>query len=119
MEMDQLGAQVVTVRHNAHSLTIVRTVLQRLKKAKNIACFDSAFHSTIPRHIYTYPIGQDIAAKNKLRKYGFHGLSYSFIVDSVARHFDKPLTKTSIIALHLGSGASVCAVQDGKSLDTT
>ncbi len=105
--------------HNAIGLAIVRTVHDELPKATNMAYFDSAFHSTIPKHIQTYAIDQKIATRNKLRKYGFHGISYAFIVKAVAEYIGKDVNHTSIIALHLGSGASACAIQNGKSLDTS
>ncbi|KAL1796653.1 hypothetical protein ACET3X_005193 [Alternaria dauci] len=105
--------------HNAPALTIVRAVADILPHAKNIAYFDSSFHSTLPEYICTYPIDQTVAQKNKLRKYGFHGISYSFITNAVAKHLNKPLDQTNIIALHLGSGASACCIKGGKSLDTT
>lgn len=66
-----------------------------------------------------YPIDPEVAAKNKLRKYGFHGISYSFILRSVAAYLGKPVNETSIIALHLGSGASACAIRNGQSVDTS
>ena len=105
--------------HNTPALSIVRTVADILPNAKNIAYFDSAFHSTLPEHICTYPIDQSVAKKNKLRKYGFHGISYSFIVNAVAQHLEKPADQLNIIALHLGSGASACCIKNGKSLDTS
>ncbi|PMD48644.1 acetate kinase-like protein [Hyaloscypha variabilis F] len=105
--------------HNASALEIVKYLLKELPQAKNIAVFDSEFHQTIPEHIKTYPINQEIAKKNKLRKYGFHGISYSFITRSVAQFLGKKESETSLIILHLGSGASVCAVKDGKSWDTS
>jgi acetate kinase len=105
--------------HNAPALTIVRAVADILPKAKNIAYFDSSFHNTIPDYISTYPIDQSIAKKNKLRKYGFHGISYNFIVHAVSKYFEKPASKLNIVALHLGSGASACCIKDGKSFDTS
>jgi len=97
----------------------VRSCVKILPKAKNIAYFDSAFHSTLPEAIRTYPIDPSIAQKNKLRKYGFHGISYAFIVRSVADFLSKPQSELNVIALHLGSGASMCAIKNGKSEDTT
>lgn len=85
----------------------------------NVAYFDSAFHSHIPKHIRTYPISPKIASSNKLRKYGFHGISYAFIIKAVAPFINKPVSETNIIALHLGSGASACAIKHGESLDTS
>lgn len=105
--------------HNAPALTIVRAVADILPKAKNIAYFDSSFHNTIPDYISTYPIDQEVAKKNKLRKYGFHGISYSFIVHAVSTFLMKPSEELNIVALHLGSGASACCIKNGKSHDTS
>ena len=105
--------------HNAGALEIVKAVHAKVPKASNIAFFDSAFHATIPREARTYMIDPKKADKNKLRKYGFHGLSYAFITRAVATHLQKPTKDLNIIALHLGSGASMCAIQNGQSLDTS
>jgi acetate kinase len=105
--------------HNAGALTLVDAVFKILPRATNIAFFDTSFHSTIPKHIRTYPIDPVLAEKNKLRKYGFHGLSYSYITRSVAHFLQKPIEKTNLIALHLGSGASCTAILGGQSHDTS
>jgi len=105
--------------HNAGALGIVKAVHTELPDVTNIAFFDSAYHSTMPKHITTYAIDPAVAKKNKLRKYGFHGLSYSFINRSVANHLSKPADSTNLIALHLGSGASACCIRAGKSFDTS
>lgn len=105
--------------HNSAALAIVSSCLDQLPDAANIAYFDSQFHSTIPEHIRTYPINPDIARKNGLRKYGFHGVSYSFITRSVAEFLGKEPGQLNIIALHLGSGASACAIKNGQSWDTS
>ncbi|KAG0649720.1 Acetokinase [Hyphodiscus hymeniophilus] len=105
--------------HNASALEIVKFCLKELPGTKNVAVFDSQFHQTIPEHICTYPIDLEIAKKNKLRKYGFHGISYSFITRSVAAFLGKEVGETSLICLHLGSGASACAIKGGKSWDTS
>ncbi|PBP19021.1 acetate kinase [Diplocarpon rosae] len=105
--------------HNASALEIVRFCIKEIPKTRNVAVFDSEFHQSIPEHIRTYPINQDIAKKNKLRKYGFHGISYSFITRNVAEYLGKKETETNLIVLHLGSGASACAVKNGKSWDTS
>lgn len=105
--------------HNGPALTIVDACLKQLSSATNVACFDSQFHASIPPHISTYPINQDVARKNRLRKYGFHGISYAFIVRSAAEHLGRDPADLNLIALHLGSGASACAVKNGKSWDTS
>jgi len=107
------------IRHNASSLSIIQAVAHMLPNARNIAYFDSAFHQTLPAHIRTYAIDQKVAARNKLRKYGFHGISYSFILRTVASYLQKPASSTNLIALHLGSGASACAIRQGQSHDTS
>ncbi|KAG6008962.1 hypothetical protein E4U21_003514 [Claviceps maximensis] len=105
--------------HNGAALGIVESCIKQLPEATNIACFDSQFHATIPEHIATYPIDPRVAKNSRLRKYGFHGLSYAFIARSAAEFLDKDMAKLNIIALHLGSGASVCAIKGGKSWDTS
>ena len=105
--------------HNASALAIVKSCMMELPKAKNIAYFDSSFHATIPEAVRTYAIDPNVAQKNKLRKYGFHGISYAFITRSIAEYLQKPEKDTSIIALHLGSGASVCAIKNGKSVENS
>lgn len=105
--------------HNAGALEIVKAVHASVPKASNIAFFDSAFHATIPAPARTYMIDPAKAQQNKLRKYGFHGLSYAYITRAVASHLKKAPENLNIIALHLGSGASACAIENGKSLDTT
>ncbi|MCJ1388241.1 hypothetical protein MMC18_001086 [Xylographa bjoerkii] len=105
--------------HNAGALSIVKECQKALPKATNIAFFDSSFHQTIGVATRTYPIDPKIAERNRLRKYGFHGISYAFITRSVAEYLKKDPENTNIIALHLGSGASACAIKNGKSLDTS
>ncbi|KAH6659900.1 acetate kinase [Truncatella angustata] len=105
--------------HNASALEIIKSCIQELPKAVNVACFDSQFHYTMPEHIRTYPINPEIAKSNQLGKYGFHGISYQFITNSVAKFLNKPKGDLNIIALHLGSGASACAIKGGKSWDTS
>ncbi|KAI9731652.1 MAG: hypothetical protein M1818_007782 [Claussenomyces sp. TS43310] len=105
--------------HNAPALQIIDSCIRILPTSNNVAYFDSQFHQTIPPHISTYPIDPEIAERSKLRKYGFHGISYAFITRSVAEYLGKPLSETNLIALHLGSGASACAIVGGKSMDTS
>ncbi|KAI0172010.1 acetate kinase [Hypoxylon sp. FL1284] len=105
--------------HNANSLHIIKSCMDQLPGALNVAYFDSQFHASIPAHICTYPIDPDIARNNQLRKYGFHGISYAFVVRSVARFLGKPASELNLIALHLGSGASACAIRGGRSWDTS
>ncbi|KAJ5894142.1 Acetate/Proprionate kinase [Penicillium taxi] len=105
--------------HNLSSLEIVRHCKTELPKVKSITFFDSAFHHTIPEPVCTYAINQEVAKANGLRKYGFHGISYSFIMRSVAQFLNNPIEKTNLIVMHLGSGASICAIRNGQSIDTS
>lgn len=105
--------------HNASAVTIIRSSFKKLPKARQVACFDSVFHHTLPREVSSYAINQKVAKEKGLRKYGFHGISYAYILRAVSAHLDKPASSTSILALHLGSGASMCAIKNGKSIDTT
>jgi acetate kinase len=105
--------------HNGAALSVIHATLEHLPKATSIAYFDTTFHRTIPPHISTYPLDPSIAEPRGLKKYGFHGLSYAYILRSVSRYLGKPPSKVSLIVLHLGSGASACAIENGKSLDTS
>ncbi|EXJ91976.1 acetate kinase [Capronia epimyces CBS 606.96] len=105
--------------HNASAVSLMVTCHQQLPKVINVACFDSGFHQTMPDYVKSYAIDQKIAEEKGLRKYGFHGLSYKYITRRIAQHLGKPQSETSLIALHLGSGASACAIKNGESIDTT
>ncbi|TRM69982.1 Acetokinase family-domain-containing protein [Schizophyllum amplum] len=105
--------------HNGAALSVIQGCVNALPNVKSIAFFDTAFHRTIPPYVSAYPIDQAVAKERGLKKYGFHGLSYSFILRSVQRYLQKPAEEMNVILLHLGSGASVCCVQNGKSLDTS
>ena len=107
------------VRHNVSAVAIIQSCMKQLPKVKNIASFDSAFHQHLPDYVKTYAIDQKIAKEKGLRKYGFHGISYSYITRTVAKHLQKKPSELNIIALHLGSGASACAIRNGQSIDTS
>lgn len=106
-------------RHNKSAVDLMIACHEHLPNVTNVACFDSGFHHTMPEHVKAYMIDQKIAKEKGLRKYGFHGLSYSYITRAVAGFLGKPTEEANMIALHLGSGASICAIRKGKSIDTT
>ncbi|ELU39030.1 acetate kinase [Rhizoctonia solani AG-1 IA] len=94
--------------------------LHHIPKGRQILLFDTMFHSTIPAHIYTYPLGPSSEKTPiPLRKYGAHGLSYASILDNVSSYLNKPKEQCTLVIAHLGSGASVCLVKEGKSWDTS
>ena len=94
-------------------------VAEQLFKCPQVAVFDTAFHSTIPRHAYTYAIPYGFYKELGLRRYGFHGTSYEYILNQAALHLGKPKESLNIIACHLGAGSSMAAIKDGICIDTT
>lgn len=85
--------------------------------AKIIIIFDNWFHRSINKNKYTIAIDQTIAIKHKIRKYGFHGISFSYSNKIMQNYLGKQ--DVNLIILHLGSGSSVCAIKNGKSFDTS
>ena len=84
-----------------------------------VAVFDTSFHQTIPRERYIYPIPYEYYKKYGVRKYGFHGTSHMFVSQRLAEIENKSLEGTKIVTCHLGQGSSICAIKDGKSIDTS
>ncbi|KAK2463956.1 hypothetical protein APHAL10511_004007 [Amanita phalloides] len=105
--------------HNGAALSVIRACTEQMPHATSIAYFDTSFHRTIPPHIYSYAINQEIATKRGLRKYGFHGLSYAYILRETSKYLNKAPEMLNLILMHLGAGASVCAIRRGISLDTS
>ena len=84
-----------------------------------VGVFDTAFHQTLDPKAYMYAIPYEYYEKYKIRKYGFHGTSHRFVSNRVAEIVNKPIEDLKIITCHLGQGASLCAVKNGKSVDTS
>ena len=84
-----------------------------------VAVFDTAFHQTIPQERYIYPIPYKYYEKYKIRKYGFHGTSHRYVSARVAELMNKPIEELKTVVCHLGQGASLCAVDGGKSVETS
>jgi len=84
-----------------------------------VAVFDTAFHQTIPEERYIYPIPYEYYEKYKIRKYGFHGTSHKYVSKRIAELMDKPIDSLKTVVCHLGQGASLCAVKNGISVDTS
>jgi acetate kinase len=103
--------------HQPHNLAGVRAAMEAFPKAAQIACFDTAFHRSHPFVNDTFALPRSYYDKG-IRRYGFHGLSYEFIAGEIARAAPW-LAKGNVIVAHLGNGASVCAMQDGKSVAST
>ena len=104
--------------HLPLEIELIEAFRQRHPKLPQVACFDTAFHRTMPRVATLLPIPRRYEAQG-VRRYGFHGLSYEFLMAELARLGDPAATKGRVILAHLGNGASLAAVRDGKSIDTS
>lgn len=105
--------------HNPANLEGIMACLQVLPDVKQVAVFDTAFHSSIPEHAFMYPIPYEMYTKNRIRKYGFHGTSHAYVAEKAAEKIGKPLSKLKLITVHLGNGCSISAVDEGKCIDTS
>mgnify|MGYP003159369122 CR=1 FL=1 len=105
--------------HNPANLKGVNAVSAILPNIPQIGVFDTAFHQTMPESAYLYAIPRKYYDENKIRRYGFHGTSHSFVSKRVAEIMNKPYDELKTIVCHLGNGASICAVDGGKSVDTS
>ncbi len=105
--------------HNPVNLEGILATKKFLKKAQQVAVFDTAFHSTIPEYAYMYAIPIKYYKKYKIRKYGFHGTSHEYVAHRASQILKKPLNKLNLITCHLGNGCSITAIRRGKSIDTS
>lgn len=103
--------------HNEIALQCIKQAMKLFPKAKHVGVFDTAFHSSIPKENFMYGIPKKYYEKYGIRRYGFHGLSYSYVLDEMKKKIGRP--NINIIACHIGQGASICAIKEGKSYDTT
>ncbi len=104
--------------HNPPNLAGIRAA-RAVLDVPQVAVFDTAFHRTIPRAAATYAIPADLAERHAVRRYGFHGTSHRYVSGQAAAFLGLPVERTRLIVLHLGNGASACAVDGGRSVDTS
>jgi acetate kinase len=104
--------------HLPSEIELIEVFRQRHPKLPQVACFDTAFHRTMPRVAKLLPIPRCYDAK-EVQRYGFHGLSYAYLMEELARLGDPAAATGRVILAHLGNGASMAAVRDGKSIDTS
>ncbi len=104
--------------HNPPAILGMEVCLELMPKVKNVAVFDTAFHSTMPDMAYMYALPYDLYEKNKIRRYGAHGTSHRYIALQCEKLFGT-LKGKKIISCHLGGGSSICAIKDGISVDTS
>lgn len=105
--------------HNPPNIMGIEACQELMPKTPMVAVFDTAFHQTIPASNYIYPLPYELYEKYGIRKYGFHGTSHKYVSLKAAEMLGKDIKDLNIITCHLGNGASVCAVQGGKSIDTS
>lgn len=103
--------------HNPAHILGIKICLELMPGKPNVAVFDTAFHQSMPACNYMYAIPYEDYTEHKVRKYGFHGTSHSYVSQEAARLLNKKDSK--VIVCHLGNGSSVCAVKEGKSMDTS
>ena len=103
--------------HLPHEIGLIEAFRKRHPKTPQVACFDTAFHRTMPKIARLLPIPRRYAVKG-VERYGFHGLSYAYVMEELGR-FDPTIAKGRVILAHLGNGASLAAVHHGKSIDTS
>lgn len=105
--------------HNPANLVGYRAFKKELPHAKHVAVFDTAFHQSMEPDVYLYPIPKEYYKKYKVRKYGFHGTSHFYVANRVAELMGVSVKTINIITCHLGNGASIAAVSQGKSVNTS
>lgn len=105
--------------HNPANLIGIRACMSLMKDVPMVAVFDTAFHQTMPEEAYLYALPTEYYDKYKIRKYGFHGTSHSYVSERMADFCGLDIKNSKIIVCHLGNGASISAVVNGKSIDTS
>ncbi|SIN96753.1 acetate kinase [Salinivibrio sp. ES.052] len=105
--------------HNPAHIVGIEAAKKAFPALKNVAVFDTAYHQTMPEEAYLYALPYKLYKEHAIRRYGMHGTSHFFIANAAAEQLGKPVDEVNIINCHLGNGASVCAIKNGKSVDTS
>ncbi|WP_068713250.1 acetate kinase [Vibrio tritonius] len=105
--------------HNPAHIIGIKAAQKAFPALKNVAVFDTAFHQTMPEEAYLYALPYKLYKEHGVRRYGMHGTSHLFIAREAAEQLGKPANELNIINCHLGNGASVCAIKNGQSVDTS
>lgn len=115
--IDELS--VLAPLHNPANLAGIRAARTAFPGVPHVAVFDTAFHQSLAPAAYTYAIDRELAAAHRIRRYGFHGTSHKYVSEAAAAFLDRPLGALKQIVFHLGNGASVTAIDGGRSVDTS
>lgn len=105
--------------HNPANLAGIRAMMALAPNVPQVAVFDTAFHATLPPEAYRYALPDKLYRRYGIRRYGFHGTSHAYVAQRAAELLETPLEELNLITLHLGNGASACAVRHGKSVETS
>ena len=105
--------------HNPANLVGIEVARGAAPEVPQVAVFDTAFHQSIPPHAFHYALPRALYTEDRVRRYGFHGTSHAYVAEQAARFLAQPLESLNLITLHLGNGASVSAVEGGRSIDTS
>ena len=105
--------------HNPANLEGIQVVQKKVPEMLQIAVFDTAFHATMPKEAYLYALPLNMYTEHNIRRYGFHGTSHAYLREEAAKELGKSVDAVNLITLHLGNGASACAIKKGKSIDTS
>jgi acetate kinase len=105
--------------HNPANLIGIEAVLELAPRVPQVAVFDTAFHQSIPVHAYRYALPKELYERHHVRRYGFHGTSHYYVAKQAAKYLKHPLDSLNLITLHLGNGASITAIENGSSVDTS
>ena len=105
--------------HNPPNIMGIKACQRLLPDVKQVAVFDTAFHQTMPEESYIYALPYEYYEKYKIRRFGFHGTSHKYITNKAAEMLGKDVNDVNLITCHLGNGSSICAVEKGKSIDTS
>jgi len=105
--------------HNPANLTGLKVAMEIFPHAPQVGVFDTAFHQTMPASSFRYAIPEKFYKENGVRRYGFHGTSHLYVSQTCAKLLDKPYNKLNAITVHIGNGASICAIKEGKAIDTS
>jgi len=105
--------------HNPLIMLGVRIGMEFFPDMTHVAVFDTSFHHTLPKRAYTYALPKELREQYNIRRYGFHGTSHEYVVELAASHLDRDIKELRIISCHLGSGASIAAIEYGRSVDTS
>ncbi len=117
INIDELS--VLAPLHNPGAVQGIRAARAAFPDLAHVAVFDTAFHQTLPPAAYTYAIDRELAKKHRIRRYGFHGTSHKFVSEEAARLVGRPLDELRQLVLHLGNGASITAIDGGRSVETS